>query len=79
MSPIKMVPGVKKELIDSDVSHQNVDRSKKKLDSDASNQNVARSKKKLDSGDRSGYCVGTDAAILAYYLRILNTKCTLFN
>ena len=27
--------------------------------------------------DRSGYCVGTDAAILAYYLRILNTKCTL--
>ena len=31
------------------------------------------------TGDRSGYCVGTDAAILAYYLRILNTKCTLFN
>ena len=28
-------------------------------------------------GDRSGYCVGTDAAILAYYLRILNMKCTL--
>ena len=27
--------------------------------------------------DRSGYCVGTDAAILAYYLRILNMKCTL--
>ena len=27
--------------------------------------------------DRSGYCVGTDAAILAYYLHILNTKCTL--
>ena len=29
------------------------------------------------SDDRSGYCVGMDAAILAYYLRILNTKCTL--
>ena len=29
------------------------------------------------AGDRSGYRVGTDAAILAYYLRILNTKCTL--
>ena len=29
------------------------------------------------SADRSGYCVGTDAAILAYYLRILNMKCTL--
>ena len=27
--------------------------------------------------DRSGYCVGTDAAISAYYLRIFNTKCTL--
>ena len=31
----------------------------------------------VNSGDRSGYCIGTDAAILAYYLRILNTKCTL--
>ena len=31
----------------------------------------------LGGDDRSGYCVGTDAAILAYYLRILNMKCTL--
>ena len=31
----------------------------------------------ITNGDRSGYCVGTDAAILAYYLHILNTKCTL--
>ena len=37
---------------------------------------VLRSRQDL-AGDRSGYCVGTDAAILAYYLRILNTKCTL--
>ena len=29
--------------------------------------------------DRSGYCVGTDAAILAYYLRILKYEVHPFN